>query len=166
MRRGRVYYAKLAGGRSMFVTPALICHFAAGLHLQIPANYFAIPGPGARHRSLGYPSRATQGIRTHQTRPDLESGVMQMLAKQILSQLSLIAIPLATSIFPDRDANGKQLRPESHKFGIRVRSEPNDHVRLTRLHELSFDLFPCAALPGIGSRRLQPSVEFSLLSIC
>ena len=52
------------------------------------------------------------------------------------------------------------------KFGIRVRSEPNDHVRLTRLHELSFDLFPCAALPGIGPRRLQPSVEFSLLSIC
>jgi hypothetical protein len=28
MRRGRVYYAKLAGGRSMFVAPALICHFA------------------------------------------------------------------------------------------------------------------------------------------
>ena len=26
---GRVYYAKLAGGRSMFVTPALISHFAA-----------------------------------------------------------------------------------------------------------------------------------------
>ncbi len=29
MRRGRVYYAKLAGGRSMFVAPALISHFAA-----------------------------------------------------------------------------------------------------------------------------------------
>ncbi len=29
MRRGRVYYAKLAGGRSMFVAPALIRHFAA-----------------------------------------------------------------------------------------------------------------------------------------
>jgi hypothetical protein len=29
MRRGRVYYAKLAGGRSMFVTPRLISHFAA-----------------------------------------------------------------------------------------------------------------------------------------
>src|SRR3989454_10889526 len=29
MRRGRVYYAKLAGGRSMFVTPTLISHFAA-----------------------------------------------------------------------------------------------------------------------------------------
>ncbi len=29
MRRGRVYYAKLAGGRSMFVTPRLIGHFAA-----------------------------------------------------------------------------------------------------------------------------------------
>jgi hypothetical protein len=27
MRRGRVYYAKLAGGRSMFVAPALISHF-------------------------------------------------------------------------------------------------------------------------------------------
>jgi hypothetical protein len=26
----------------MFVAPALISHFAAGLHLQIPANYFAI----------------------------------------------------------------------------------------------------------------------------
>jgi Winged helix DNA-binding domain len=29
MRRGRVYYAKLAGGRSMFVSPRLISHFAA-----------------------------------------------------------------------------------------------------------------------------------------
>jgi hypothetical protein len=29
MRRGRVYYAKLAGGRSMFVAPRLIGHFAA-----------------------------------------------------------------------------------------------------------------------------------------
>jgi len=29
MRRGRVYYAKRAGGRSMFVTSALISHFAA-----------------------------------------------------------------------------------------------------------------------------------------
>ena len=29
MRRGRVYYAKLAGGHSMFVAPRLISHFAA-----------------------------------------------------------------------------------------------------------------------------------------
>ena len=29
MRRGRVYYAKLAGGRSMFVAPRLLSHFAA-----------------------------------------------------------------------------------------------------------------------------------------
>jgi len=29
MRRSRVYYAKLAGGRSMFVAPRLIGHFAA-----------------------------------------------------------------------------------------------------------------------------------------
>jgi hypothetical protein len=29
MRRGRVYYGKLAGGRSMFVAPRLINHFAA-----------------------------------------------------------------------------------------------------------------------------------------
>src|SRR5882762_860259 len=29
MRRARVYYAKLAGGRSMFVAPRLISHFAA-----------------------------------------------------------------------------------------------------------------------------------------
>src|ERR1051325_11017846 len=29
MRRGRVYYAKLVGGRSMFVAPRLISHFAA-----------------------------------------------------------------------------------------------------------------------------------------
>lgn len=29
MRRGRVYYAKLAGGRSMFVAPRLVSHFAA-----------------------------------------------------------------------------------------------------------------------------------------
>jgi len=41
MRRGRVYYAKLAGGCAMFVALRLISHFAAGLHLQFPANYFA-----------------------------------------------------------------------------------------------------------------------------
>src|SRR5215471_11020577 len=29
MRRGRIYYAELAGGRSMFVAPRLISHFAA-----------------------------------------------------------------------------------------------------------------------------------------
>src|SRR5437660_5283269 len=29
LRRGRVYYAKLAGGRSMFVASALLRHFAA-----------------------------------------------------------------------------------------------------------------------------------------
>src|ERR1043165_3820860 len=29
MRRGSVYYAKLAGGRSMFVAPRLISHFAS-----------------------------------------------------------------------------------------------------------------------------------------
>src|SRR5436190_20046862 len=33
MRRGRVYYAKLAGGRSMFVAPPPISHFAP---LRIP----------------------------------------------------------------------------------------------------------------------------------
>ncbi len=36
-------------------------------------------------------------------------------------------------------------------FGIRVGSEPNDHLRLARLHEFSFDLVPCAALAGIAS---------------
>jgi hypothetical protein len=47
MRRGRVYYAKLAGGRSMFVAPRLISHFAAvwmprrkeeSLVLSVPAQ--------------------------------------------------------------------------------------------------------------------------------
>jgi len=36
---------------------------------------------------------------------------------------------------------------------------------LARLHEFSFDFIPGAALSGIGSGRLQPSIEFSLLSI-
>jgi len=55
------------------------------------------------------------------------------------------------------------------EFGIRVGSEPNDHVRLARLHEFSFDLVPSstksAALSRIRSGRLQPSIEFALLSI-
>ena len=50
-------------------------------------------------------------------------------------------------------------------FGIGVGSEPNDHLRLARLHEFSFDLVPGAALSGIGSGQLQPSIELSLLSI-
>src|ERR1700730_11782732 len=37
------------------------------------------------------------------------------------------------------------------EFGIRIGSEPNDHLRLARLHEFSFDLFPGATLSGIGS---------------
>ena len=37
MRRGRVYYAKLAGGRSMFVAPRLISHFAA---IWMPRLFF------------------------------------------------------------------------------------------------------------------------------
>ncbi len=51
------------------------------------------------------------------------------------------------------------------EFGIRVGSEPNDHVRLARLHEFSFDLVPSSTLSRIGADRLQPSIEFSLLSI-
>ena len=51
------------------------------------------------------------------------------------------------------------------KFGIRVGSEPNDHVRLARLHEFSFDLVPSSTLSRIRTDRLQPSIEFSLLSI-
>ncbi len=51
------------------------------------------------------------------------------------------------------------------EFIVRVGSEPNDHLRLARLHEFSFDFVPCAALPGITSGRLQPSIEFSLLRV-
>ena len=36
------------------------------------------------------------------------------------------------------------------KFGFRVGGEPNEHVRLTRLHEFSLDLFPRSALSGIA----------------
>jgi hypothetical protein len=58
--------------------------------------------------------------------------------------------------------------PGLGKFGVRVGREPNDHVRLARLHEFSFDLFPgstkSAALTRIASRRLQPSIKLSLLS--
>src|SRR5438309_12053109 len=32
------------------------------------------------------------------------------------------------------------------EFVIRIGSEPNDHVRLARLHEFSFDLIPSTAL--------------------
>lgn len=50
MRRGRVYYAKLAGGRSMFVAPRLISHFAAGVSSKCsgantdwPQRAYALP---------------------------------------------------------------------------------------------------------------------------
>ena len=59
--------------------------------------------------------------------------------------------------------------PGLGEFGVRVGREPNDHVRLARLHEFSFDLFPgstkSGALTGIASGRLQPSIELSLLRI-
>ena len=59
--------------------------------------------------------------------------------------------------------------PGLGEFGVRVGREPNDHVRLARLHEFSFDLFPgstkSGALTRIASRRLQSPIELSLLSI-
>ena len=39
-------------------------------------------------------------------------------------------------------------------FRIGFGSEPNGHVGLARLHELSFDLVPGSTLRGIGPRRL------------
>ena len=65
----------------------------------------------------------------------------------------------------DRGVNAHLLRGGIGKFGIRVGSEPNDHVWLARLHEFSFDLVPSSTLSRIGSDRLQPSIELSLLSI-
>ena len=59
--------------------------------------------------------------------------------------------------------------PSLGEFGVRVGREPNDHVRLARLHEFSFDLVPgstkSAALARSASGRLQPSIKLSLLSI-
>lgn len=61
------------------------------------------------------------------------------------------------------------LLPGLSEFGIGVGSEPNDNVRLARLHEFSFDLIPSstksAALARIAFGQLEPSIEFSLLSI-
>src|SRR5882724_13609179 len=51
------------------------------------------------------------------------------------------------------------------EFGIRVVSETNDHVRLARLHEFSFDLVPSSTLSRICTDRLQPSIELSPLAI-
>ncbi len=55
------------------------------------------------------------------------------------------------------------------EFGVRVGSEPNDHVWLARFHEFGFDLVPGStkrlALAGIVSSQLQPTIELSLLSI-
>jgi len=59
--------------------------------------------------------------------------------------------------------------PGLGEFGVCVGREANDHVRLARLHEFSFDLFPgstkSGALTRIDSRRLQPPIELSLLRI-
>lgn len=46
------------------------------------------------------------------------------------------------------------------EFGIGLGSEPDDHLRLARFHEFSFDLVPSSTLSGIGSGPLQPSIEF------
>lgn len=58
--------------------------------------------------------------------------------------------------------------PGLGEFGVRVGRETNDHVRLARLHEFSFDLFPGSTkgvrLTRIASRRLQSPIELSLLS--
>ena len=50
------------------------------------------------------------------------------------------------------------------KFGIGFEGEPNVHGRSARVYEFSFDLFPGSTLCGIGSRRLQPPIEFLFLS--
>lgn len=51
------------------------------------------------------------------------------------------------------------------EFGIGFGSEPNDHLRLARFHEFSFDLVPGSTLSRIGSDRLQTSIELALLSL-
>ena len=51
------------------------------------------------------------------------------------------------------------------EFRIGFGSEPNDHLRLAQLHEFSFDLVPGSTLSRIGSRQLEASIKFSLLSI-
>src|SRR5882724_6109757 len=42
--------------------------------------------------------------------------------------------------------------PGLGEFGVRVGREPNDHVRLARLHEFSFDLFPRSTKSGVLTR--------------
>jgi hypothetical protein len=63
MRRSRVYYAKLAGGRSMFVAPRLISHFAAiWMYRRSPACSKSAPArtrTGHRGPARGKRSRRT-----------------------------------------------------------------------------------------------------------
>jgi hypothetical protein len=80
---------------------------------------------------------------------DSQQGVIDTFHEFDVQICALVSIPLAGL----------------GEFGIRVGSEANDHVRLARLHEFSFDLVPSPTLSGIGSGRLQPSIEFLLLSI-
>lgn len=51
------------------------------------------------------------------------------------------------------------------EFGFGLGSKPNDHLRLTGLHEFSVDLVPRSTLARIASRRFETSIKLSLLRV-
>ena len=69
---------------------------------------------------------------------DSGQGIVYTLHKLQIQILALVRIPLASL----------------GEFGLRLGSKSNMQVRLTRLHEFSLDLVPCAPLARIASRRL------------
>ncbi len=65
---------------------------------------------------------------------DSRQGVIDTFHELRVQILALVGVPLAGL----------------GQFGVGGVSEPNDHVRLARFHEFSFDLIPGSALSGIA----------------
>lgn len=102
MRRGRIYYAKLAGGRSMFVAPRLISHFAAGISgkpgncytgeavFEHPVNRKNIQGQG-NERDFGNRTRGDHQLVSQEYVLDCLDFLLSRLSLLWCSSLSMFA---------------------------------------------------------------------------
>jgi len=158
MRRGRVYYAKLAGGRSMFVAPRLISHFAAVWMLRRKDEPLVLSDAAQRvlkvlrreHELATGDLRAETGVteRAVFTRAlDELQRQMKVIPQDVIYQPTFSYIwMLAEDRFPE------ELRKRGNKSGVAAR-------RKTALREIAR-----AYLAGAGMTLLGETARASGLS--
>jgi hypothetical protein len=157
MRRGRVYYAKLAGGRSMFVAPRLISHFAAVWMPRRKDEPILLSGAAQRilkvlrreHELATADLRAESGVTEHaaftRALDELQRG-MKVIPQDVIYQ------PFSYIWSPAEDRFPEELRKRGAASGVAAR-------RKTALREIAR-----AYLAGAGMSVLGETARASGLS--